>query len=70
MSDKAVKKVKKPSFFKGVKAEFKKITWPSWLQVRKNTLVVIVVVILSAIVIGALDFALHEGVRALPKLFS
>ena len=54
----------------GFKSEFKKISWPSWLQVRKNTLVVIVVVILSAIVIGALDFALHEGVRALPKLFS
>ena len=64
------KKGKIGEAWRGFKSEFKKISWPSWLQVRKNTLVVIVVVILSAIVIGALDFALHEGVRALPKLFS
>ena len=54
----------------GFKSEFKKITWPSWLQVRKNTLVVIVVVILSAIFIGALDFAFGQGIITLTNLFS
>ena len=54
----------------GFKSEFKKITWPSWLQVRKNTLVVIVVVFLSAIFIGALDYAFQHGIIALANLFS
>ena len=54
----------------GFKSEFKKITWPSWLQVRKNTLVVIVVVFLSALLIGALDYAFQQGMLALTNLFS
>ena len=68
------KKVKKNSKVKdawrGFKSEFKKITWPSWLQVRKNTLVVIVVVVLATILIGALDYAFKEGFIALTNLFS
>ena len=52
----------------GFKSEFKKITWPSWLQVRKNTFVVIVVVFISALFIGGLDLAFSKGVQFLPDL--
>ncbi len=71
---KKAKKEKKKGRIKnawnGFKSEFKKITWPSWLQVRKNTLVVIVVVFLSAIIIGALDYAFQRGMIELTNLFS
>ena len=71
---KKAKKEKKKGRIKnawnGFKSEFKKITWPSWLQVRKNTFVVIVVVIICAIVIGALDFAFQQGMLTLTGLFS
>ena len=64
------KKGKIKNAWNGFKSEFKKITWPSWLQVRKNTLVVIVVVVLATILIGALDYAFKEGFIALTNLFS
>ena len=71
---KKAKKEKKKGRIKnawnGFKSEFKKITWPSWLQVRKNTFVVIVVVVICAIVIGALDFAFQQGMLTLTGLFS
>ena len=76
-ADKKPKKAKKEkkkgrikNAWNGFKSEFKKITWPSWLQVRKNTLVVIVVVVLATILIGALDYAFKEGFIALTNLFS
>ena len=44
-------------FFRGYVSEFKKIVWPTWKQVRKNTLVTIVMVIAVGIFIWLLDFA-------------
>ncbi len=56
--------------WRGFKSEFKKIVWPSGKQVRKNTLVVVVVMILFAIAIGALDYAFSSGMRALTNIFA
>ena len=68
------KKVKKNSKVKdawrGFKSEFKKIVWPSWKQVRKNTLVVVVIVAVCAVIIGVLDIAFSSGIRALTELFA
>ena len=54
---------KKPNFFtkigrkiKEVVSELKKVTWPTFGKVVKNTGVVIVVVLFFLIVIGAFDF--------------
>ena len=55
--------------WRGFKSETKKIVWPSWKQVFKNTGIVLVIVIICAIVIGALDFAFSEGIRALASFF-
>ena len=67
------KKEKKPSklgnAWRGFKSELKKIVWPSWKQVLKNTLVVLVVVVICAIIIGVLDYAFSQGIIALTKLF-
>ena len=48
-------------FFKEVKSELKKVTWPGKKQVTKNTLVVIAAVILIGIVIWVLDLLFSLG---------
>ena len=68
MSDKAVKKVKKPSFFKGVKAEFKKITWPDKTSLMKQTVAVISVSVVVGVVIALMDFIIQYGVNILLSL--
>lgn len=64
------KKGKLGNAWRGFKSEVKKIVWPSWKQVLKNAFVVIVVVVVCAIMIGALDYAFSQGIIALTKLFS
>lgn len=43
------------SFFKEMKSELKKVVWPTPKQLLNNTLVVLVVVVLSAVFIGLVD---------------
>ncbi len=68
-----VKKEKKKGRVKeawrGFKSETKKIVWPTWKQVLKNTLVVLVVVLVFVILIGILDYAFSHGIQALTELF-
>ena len=45
------------NFFRDVKSEVSKITWPTLKQVRNNTGIVIVSVIIVAILIALLDLA-------------
>jgi preprotein translocase, SecE subunit, bacterial len=52
-------------WFRGMKSELKKVVWPTWSQVLNNTLVVIVVSVIFAIVIGLIDWAAYEGIKAL-----
>ncbi len=64
------KKGKLKDAWRGFKSEVKKIVWPSWKQVLKNTLIVLVVVVICAIIIGALDYAFSQGIIALTDLFT
>ena len=64
------KKGKLKESWRGFKSEVKKIVWPSWKQVLKNTGVVLVIVVICAIVIGALDYAFSHGIMALTDLFT
>ncbi|MBQ9112862.1 MAG: preprotein translocase subunit SecE [Clostridia bacterium] len=68
--EKEKKKGRLKEAWRGFKSETKKIVWPSWKQVLKNTLIVLAVVIICAVIIGALDIAFSEGIGALAKLFS
>ena len=70
MSENAAKKVtaKKPSFFKGVKAEFKKITWPDKSSLMKQTVAVISVSVVVGVVIAIMDFFIQYGVNILLTL--
>lgn len=52
-------------FFTDIKGEFKKIIWPDKAQVINNTIIVVGVVILAAVVLGLIDL----GASQLLKLF-
>lgn len=45
-------------YFKDLKSEIKKVTWPSWKKVVNNTFVVLVGMCASAIVVWGIDSAL------------
>ena len=53
-------------YFKDLKSEIKKVTWPSWGKVLNNTFVVLVGMCASAVIIWGIDSAL----TALLKLLS
>ena len=61
-------KTKKPSFFKGVKGEFKKITWPDKTSLLKQTVAVIGVSVVVGVVIAVIDFIIQYGVNILLTL--
>ena len=65
-----IKREKVAKFFRALKSEMKKIVWLPWKQVRKNTIVVIIAVIIIAIIIGLLDFAFSNGINVLHDLFN
>lgn len=44
------------NWFKEIKSELKKVVWPSFAKVRKNTIIVIIYVLIVGVVIMALDW--------------
>lgn len=58
-------KVNKPSFFAGVKSEFKKITWPDKNDMLKQSVAVVCVSIVVGAIIALLDFLIQYGVEFL-----
>ncbi len=61
-------KTAKPSFFKGVKAEFKKISWPDRDSLLKQSIAVVCISIVLGAIIAILDFAMQYGVDFLTSL--
>ena len=57
-------------WFRGMKSELKKVVWPTWSQVLNNTLVVIVVSVIFAIILGVIDWLAGRGITALLGLIS
>ena len=64
MGDSAEKQAK-PGFFKGVKSEFKKITWPDRQSTLKQSVAVVVISVVLGILIAVLDFVFQYGVNFL-----
>ncbi len=52
-------------FFKEMKVELKKVTWPNWSQTKNNTIIVILCVLVIGIVIWVLDLLFGAGAAAL-----
>ena len=61
----ATKTTKKPSFFKGLKREFKKVTWPDKMSVTKQTAAVAVITAIVGLVIALMDIVIQYGVDCL-----
>ena len=56
------------SFARSIKSEVKKISWSTWTDVRKNTLVVIVVIAICAVGLAIVDYVFSWGITLLGKL--
>ena len=65
-------KKEKKSFFKDFKAELKKVIWPTPKQLVNNTVAVITIVLITAIIVFVLDFTFEKlntyGVNNLNKI--
>ncbi len=53
------------NYFKEVKSELKKVVWPTFSKVRKNTLIVIIYVLIVGLVIWGLDMLFTWGMSLL-----
>lgn len=67
-----VKKENKKSYFKDFKAELKKVSWPTFNQLVKNTGAVVAIVLFTAVIIFVLDVVFESlntyGVNKLKEL--
>lgn len=57
------KKAKMSTYFRGVRAEMKKVIWPSRKELINYTGVVIMISALVAIIVWVLDLVIHGGLR-------
>ena len=62
MSEATVEKTKKKSWFKGLKAEFKKIIWPDKKTLVKQTVAVTICSLLLGAIIAVIDALLQYGI--------
>ena len=61
-------KEKKTSYFKAMKSELKKVTWPTPKELVNNTVAVISFVIIIALIVFILDTCFNEANKGVTKL--
>jgi preprotein translocase subunit SecE len=49
-----------PQYMREVKAEMRKVAWPTWPEVRKYSIVVLVTVVIFTAFVGAFDLLFGE----------
>lgn len=59
---------KKTGFFKGLKSEYRKISWPDRTSLLKQSVAVVCVSVVVGIIIAVLDFMMKYGVDFLTSL--
>ena len=67
MGDSA-EKTAKPSFWQGVKAEFKKITWPDRQSTVKQSILDVAISVVVGVIIAVLDYIILHGVDFLTTI--
>ena len=65
MSEASGAEAKKTPFFKGVKAEFKKVIWPDKHSLFNQSVAVIVVSLILGLLIAIIDRGLQFGINAI-----
>lgn len=68
MADSAEKKKQRPGYFKGVKAEFKKIVWPDRQQTLKQSIAVVAISVVVGVIIAIIDYVAKYGVNFLTSI--
>ena len=71
MADKNTEKKNRRSlgtWFREMKSELKKVTWPTPAQVYKNTIIVLIVCAIFAVITWVMDLGLNAGVSFLSGL--
>jgi preprotein translocase SecE subunit len=60
-----------PAFYRAVRSEMQKVTWPELADVRRATIAIIIFVLLLGLVITTLDGVLQALlIRMIPSLFA
>ena len=67
MADSTTKQTR-PSFLKGVKAEFKKITWPDRNATLRQSIAVVAISVVLGVIIALLDYVIKYGVNFLTSI--
>ena len=67
MSEVTVEKQKKKNWFKGLKAEFKKIIWPDKKTLVKQTVAVITCSVILGAIIAVVDALIQYGIDFLVR---
>jgi preprotein translocase subunit SecE len=57
------------TFYNDVRTEMRKVTAPSWKEVRATTTVVVITVFIFALYFAVIDFVIQHGVTALFNYF-
>lgn len=52
--------VRSAAFINEVHGEIKKVTWPTSLDLRKSTTIIVIFVIIAGIIIGLMDWAFSK----------
>ena len=65
--EKAAGKGKKGNWFQGLKSEFKKIVWVDRPTLVKQTVAVVIITVILAVIISVMDSAILEGINLLMK---
>ena len=65
--EKAAGKGQKGSWFQGLKSEFKKIVWVDRPTLVKQTIAVVIITVILAVIISVMDSAILEGINLLMK---
>ena len=60
-------KKQKKSWFKGLKAEFRKIVWPDQKSLTKETAAVVIVSVVVGVIISVVDLIARFGIEFLVK---
>ena len=68
MAQTAKKDAKKDSFWKSMKTEFKKITWPDKTETVKESVAVLCVSVVLGLVITLLDTIMQYGINFLTSI--
>lgn len=67
-AEKQAKESKLTSFFKGVKAEYQKISWPDRQSTLKQSVAVVAISLVVGVLIAVLDYFFQYGVNFLTSL--